>query len=96
MVTSRHDNSEHAEVIALKALGFLASDPERMERFMALSGLTVEAIRRDAAKPAFLGGLLDHILADQTLLMMFAESEGIAPGSIESLRRRLPGAPRDF
>ena len=44
----------------------------------------------------FLGGLLDHLLADQTLLLMFAEDEGVPPERIVRLRRQLPGASVDF
>ena len=32
------DSTEEAEITALKALGFLAADPERLSRFMDLSG----------------------------------------------------------
>lgn len=85
-----------SEVIALKALGFLASETERLERFMALSGLTPAAIRKQASEPQFLAGVLDHVLADQTLLLLFAESEGFTPGAVATARRQLPGAPVDF
>ena len=33
---------------AIAALGFLADDPERLERFLALSGLGPHNLRRDA------------------------------------------------
>ena len=84
------------DVIALKALGFLAAEPERLQRFMDLSGLDVQAIRHSAADAPFLGGLLDYLLADQTLLLLFAESEQIPPERIAQIRRQLPGATDDF
>lgn len=90
------ENTEEAEVIALKALGFLASEPERLQRFVDLSGLSLEAIRAGAADPAFLGGILDHLLADQTLLLIFAEEHGLKPERVAVLRRKLPGAALDF
>ncbi len=37
--------------MALKALSFLAADPERFERFIALSGLDQQAIRKAAREP---------------------------------------------
>lgn len=89
-------STQDAEVIALQALGFLAAEPERLSRFMDLSGLDLAAIRASAADPAFLGGLLDHLLADQSLLLIFCEEHGLKPESIGQLRRKLPGAHIDF
>ncbi len=90
------DSTEEAETVALQALGFLAADPERLSHFMALSGLDPGVIRASAADPAFLGGLLDHLLADESLLLIFAEEHGLKPDRIAQLRRKLPGAALDF
>jgi hypothetical protein len=85
-------NLPSPEVIALKALGFLAQDGERFQRFLNLTGIELHAIRDAAADPAFLGGVLDHLLGDQTLLLVFAESEDLAPEQVARARRALPGA----
>ena len=90
------ESSAEAEIIALKVLGFLAGEPDRLQRFMDLSGLDVAAIRASASEPAFLGGLLDHLLSDQSLLLIFAEKHGLKPERITQLRRKLPGAALDF
>jgi hypothetical protein len=90
------DSTEEAEVLALKALVFLAAEPDRLSRFMELSGLGLDTIRASAGDPAFLGGLLDHMLADQSLLLIFAEEHGLKPDRIGQLRRKLPGAQIDF
>ncbi|MCA3560271.1 MAG: DUF3572 domain-containing protein [Aestuariivirga sp.] len=90
------DNSEDAEILAINALGFLASDSERLQRFMELSGLDVAAIRVGAANPAFLGGILDHLLGDESLLLIFAGEQQLRPERIAQLRRKLPGAAVDF
>lgn len=89
-------NTEESEILAINALGFLAADGERLQRFMDLSGLDVAAIRAGAASPAFLGGILDHLLADESLLLVFAEEQHIRPERIAELRRKLPGAAVDF
>jgi hypothetical protein len=89
-------SSEEAEVLAIQALGFLATDAERLQRFLDLSGLTPEAIRQNAANPGFLGSILDYLLADETLLLIFAEENGLKPERVAHLRRKLPGAPVDF
>jgi len=88
--------SEEAEIVAINALGFLASDAERLHRFMELSGLDVAAIRAGAANPAFLGGILDHLLGDESLLLVFAEDQQLRPERIAELRRKLPGAAIDI
>lgn len=89
-------NTEEAEILAINALGFLAADGERLQRFMDLSGLDVAALRAGATNPAFLGGLLDHLLGDESLLLIFAEDQQVRPERIAELRRKLPGAALDF
>ena len=69
MPPRRTINQPQAEEIAVKALGLLASDPERLARFLALTGLGPETIRGAAASPGFLGAVLDYIAADEALLM---------------------------
>ena len=63
---------------------------------MDLSGFDVQAIRASAADPAFLGGVVDHLLADESLLLIFAEEQQMRPERIAELRRKLPGAAIDF
>ena len=45
--------------VALQALAWLASDEERLVRFLNLSGLTPGGLRRTATEPASLGAVLD-------------------------------------
>jgi hypothetical protein len=70
---------EEAEVIALKALSFLAGDPQRFSRFLALSGVALGGLRRAAANPEFLAGLLNHLLEDESLLLSFTAEQEIDP-----------------
>ena len=58
-----------AEEIAVRALGLLAADPERLARFLALTGLGPETIRGAAVSPGFLGAVLDYVAGDERLLM---------------------------
>ena len=57
-------NRESAENLAISALAFLAADPERLGRFLSLTGIGPEAIRKSAREPAFLAGVLDHVVSD--------------------------------
>ncbi len=73
-------------------LGFLVSEEDRASRFLSVSGLTPEALRAGASDPAFLAGVMDYVLADQSLLLAFAESAEIPPDQAAAARRQLPGA----
>lgn len=77
--------------IAVQALTFLASDGERLERFLALSGLDPARIREAAAEPGFLAGVLDHLMADEALLLEFAGHGGLSPDAVVRARARLSG-----
>lgn len=89
----RKPSSPDPETLAIAALGWLASDPERLDRFLALTGVEAGEIRAIATEPGFLGAVLDHLLADETNLQAFAADHGVDPASIASARQRLPGAP---
>src|SRR5262249_19707633 len=80
-----------AESLAVQALGFLAGEPERLARFLALTGIGPDRIRAAAASPRFLAGVLDHVASDEALVTAFAAEAGVAPGEIEKARRALGG-----
>jgi hypothetical protein len=82
---------EAAESLAIQALGFIAEEPERLGAFLAASGIGPDAIRDAAREPGFLGGVLDHMLGDESLLVAFADSAGLDPASIARARRALGG-----
>jgi hypothetical protein len=78
-----------AESLAIEVLGFLAADPARLAGFLAESGYDPGAIRRHATSPDFLAGVLDHLLADESLLLVFVSQTGTDPKLIASARRTL-------
>lgn len=59
--------------MAIEALSFLAAAPERLDRFMALGGLSPGNLREAAKSPGFLAAVLDHLAQDDSLLLAFAE-----------------------
>ena len=83
-MTLRRDerSKEFAEALAAKALGFLAAEPERLDRFLALAGINVADIRAAAAQPDFLAAVMDHLMTDESLLLAFAANEGIKPEAV--------------
>ncbi len=88
-------NEKSAEILAIDALGYLAGDPERLGRFLAVSGVGPEVLQQNAGDPQFLAGVLDYLLADESLLFMFAEAKGIGVEQAARARQHLPGAPTE-
>ena len=82
---------EAAESLAVQALGFLAGEPERLARFLALTGIGPDRIRAAAATPGFLAGVLDHVGSEDALVTAFAAEAGIKPEEVEKARRTLNG-----
>jgi hypothetical protein len=84
---------EAAGALAVAALSFLAAEAERLERFLALTGLGPQSLRAAAREPGFLLGVLDHVASDETLLLAFARENGIDPQDVERARDALAQPP---
>jgi hypothetical protein len=82
---------EEAETIAARALGHLGADAARLRRFIDLTGVELGALGEVAASPDFLAAVLDHMLADESLLLDFTESQGLAPEAPGQARDALAG-----
>ena len=78
-------------MLAIQVLGFIAAEPERLDAFLAATGLTPDRLRKSATAPDFLGGVLEHMLADESLLLAFAESAAIDPAAVARARNALGG-----
>ena len=74
--------------LAVVALGYLAVNAEHLERFLALTGIGPDEIRKAAAEPGFLAGVLDYVAGNEALLRAVAAHAGVAP---EETRPRAPG-----
>lgn len=81
---------ENAEAVAISALAFIAADPELLPRFLALTGIEAGSIRRAAAEPGFLAGVLQFILAHEPTLMRFCDESGTPPGEVGKALKALP------
>ena len=84
-------DAKAVELLAIEALTFLAQNSERLERFLALSGIQPVEIRSQASEPGFLGAILDHVLADERLLLDFAAAAQRDPAAVNEARRELCG-----
>jgi uncharacterized protein DUF3572 len=80
-----------AEALAVAALAFLASEPEHLGDFLAATGVGPDQIRHASRDPSFLSGVLDHFSANESLLIAFAQHQGIDPTEVERARVTLGG-----
>lgn len=92
MVKTGTQTQSGDEALAITALTFLASDAERLGRFLSVTGLGPETLRQAAARPGFLVAVLDYLATDETLLLAFAANAGLAPEAVADAHRRLGGA----
>ena len=78
-------------MLAIQALAFIAEEADRLDGFLALTGLERERIREAAREPSFLAGVLEHMLRDESLLIAFSQSAGIDPAEIARASSALGG-----
>lgn len=84
-------NGEEAETLAIRAVGYLASQDEAFLRFVQLTGAGLDDVRGRLGDPAFLAAVLDFILADEPLLLAFVAAIDAPPETVYAARRHLPG-----
>ena len=73
---------EAAEGIAAQGLAFLAEEPARFMRFLSATGLTPDQIREQVEQPGFLAAVLEHLVGDESLLLVFAANTSVAPETV--------------
>jgi hypothetical protein len=85
------DRQDAAAALAIEALGYLAGEPEHLERFLALTGISPDDIRAAARAPGFLAGVLDYVAGDEALVRTIAARAGVAPEEFDRARQALSG-----
>lgn len=83
---------EGASALALQGLAFLAGDAGRFSRFLALTGCGPAEIRGRAQTFDFQASVLDYLLADESMLLVFASEVGVAPEMIAPAHTLLSSA----
>ena len=78
-----------AEAIALRALGWTVGDDVRASRLLALTGLTPETLREKVGEPDLLAAVLRFLEAHEPDLVACAEALGTTPPRFVEMRRRL-------
>ncbi len=93
MPSSRQLQHEEAQTLALQAVAFMAENVHYLDRFLDITGLDVGQLQGAIHSHSFLAGVLDHLLADESLLLAFCESTGNDPARVWPLRVALAGDP---
>jgi len=84
-------DQKQAEVIALQGLTWLAGDDALCSAFLGASGGSVDDLRQRATDPAFQAAVLAFITMDDTSVMAFCDSIGLAYDQPLRARYALPG-----
>lgn len=84
-------NLAEAEILALKALTFLAQSEDELGKFVNLSGVAPVDLRARADDPEILAAVLDFVLAADERVTGFCETIAVDPRDLHAARRVLPG-----
>ncbi len=88
--TSQSDmGPDHARELVARILEFVASEPERLARFVRTSSFQPETAEQAARSPLFMLSVLDSVMKDALLLDALHRQERIGPALIELTRARL-------
>ena len=79
----------HARELVARILDFVASDGERLKRFLPMTGFNPETAQDSAQSPLFMLSVLDSAIKDEELLRSLQEHERIGPAVIELTQARL-------
>ena len=78
-----------AAALALTALAALLTDERRAQRFLELTGLSLNGLRENAGEPALLAATLRFLEAHEPDLLAVAGEIGCAPGALVHARQAL-------
>ncbi|NCP61961.1 MAG: DUF3572 domain-containing protein [Alphaproteobacteria bacterium] len=87
---------EYAELIAVKAVQYLAQNPDALGGFLAYAGIGPADLKTAISSPEFLAGTLDYMMTDEPILLDFAGTMELSPQDIVKARLCFPGADGEF
>jgi hypothetical protein len=87
----RAHSTNDAETLALSALAATLTDERRARRFLDLSGIDTDDLRRRASEPSLLAALLRFLEAHEPDLIDVAEAIGARPQDLVVAREELEG-----
>lgn len=80
---------ESARQLALDAFLFLVQDEAHIVHFLNASGMEPSDLRTRAREDRTLAAVLDHLLAHESLLLVFAANARLQPGDVAPALERL-------
>ena len=83
------EQTNDAQIVALQALGWALAEERRADRFLALTGLTPEALRTRIGEVDVLAAGLRFLEAHEPDLVACAEFLEMAPAELVEARRKL-------
>lgn len=80
-----------AETVALRALGWLATNEELLPLFMGATGSSTDDMRNRASEPDFLCSVLDFLMMDDAWVVEFCDTQALPYDQLMMARQVLPG-----
>ena len=77
--------------LALSALAAALTDERRAQRFLALTGIETDELRRRAGDPALLASLIAFLEAHEPDLLSVSEAIGVKADALVAARREIEG-----
>ncbi|HEX6260237.1 MAG TPA: DUF3572 family protein [Woeseiaceae bacterium] len=85
----RARSTNDAEALALSALAVTLTDERRARRFLDLSGIETDELRRCADEPSLLAAVLRFLEAHEPDLIDVADAIGVTPQELVAAREEL-------
>lgn len=76
-------------MLALSALSWLLSDPERAQRYLDLTGLDPDALRHGLGNPVVLASALEFLANHEPDLVSAAEALAVTPEDLIAAAKEL-------
>lgn len=87
---------DRAEIIAINALSFIASDEKHLSGYLKLTGMSLESVKSDLENKnkigTILGSILDYMLQNEKCLIECADAYEIKPKDVVKARNCFPNA----
>jgi len=85
-------SKDEAAALALQGLTFLAGDMGRLGRFLSLTGFSPADLKASIGTPRLQTAVLEYLLSDESLLLVFSAETGVKPESVAPARALLAKA----
>jgi len=82
---------DNAETFALNALAWIMGQDDMVGVFLGSTGASIDDLKNNAAKPEFLGAVLDFVLMDDAWVIKLSQDMGTPADHVMQARAVLPG-----